>query len=132
MAVNSAEESGVGYYKQARQKLWNRNYTLTGSESTTQQITMFTLPDGFMITSLVLYHETLGDVTLKVGTSTYPAALIATEYGNYKGSGWLGQGVTTGLFPSTDAQVIIVTMTKNSGSYTTGAKIQMWAEAIGV
>ncbi len=136
MTVKSAEIVSIEadrWIPRVTRRSFDRNYTLTGSELSVETIEMFDLGRREMVTSLVLYHENLGNVTLSVGNEADPDALIQSELASAVGTGWLGQGVSDGLAPQeTAGSLIVVRMTLNSGAYVAGAKIQMWATVVRV
>lgn len=135
MTVKSAELTLIDNRQnidRTKELSWNANYTLVGTELSVETVELFDLPGDTMITSLVLYHEGLGDVTLSVGTEADPDGLIQSELATGVGSGFLGQGVSAGIAPSSTTRRIVCQMTLNSGAYTAGADIQVWATGVRV
>ena len=109
---------------------WVRTYMFDAMESNSDNIEMFDLPSGYVVTACVLYHDIVGDVTLSVGNTTNPTYLIASEDGNYVGTGVLGQGVTNGIGPDAGSQTIVVRFVKNSGAFTSGAYVRLYVQAV--
>ena len=102
-------------------------YTFDQTEANTFEINMFPIKANQQVLSLVMEHDALGDVTLTCGPDDDTDAYIQSESGVSAGTGWLGQGVSVGKQASSSDRDLHVKVTKNSGNYTLGAKVLVWA-----